>query len=250
MAIRPLHFTIYRNNNNNSFYSNSATNTSLIFSLFSSSSSSTKSISRRRGPTVSLPPPPPHPHIASPSLFLRRIASSVPLSHAPQHHQLKQSDTLAQKIGKSIRRPGAPSKARVYPDVNVVRPKDYWDYESLTVQWGEQDDYEVVRKVGRGKYSEVFEGVHCTDNEKCIIKILKPVKKKKIKREIKILQNLCGGPNIVKLLDIVRDQQSKTPSLIFEYVNNTDFKVLYPTLSDYDIRYYIYELLKASEPIP
>lgn len=68
-----------------------------------------------------------------------------------------------------------------------------------------------------------------------------------IKREIKILQNLCGGPNIVKLLDIVRDQQSKTPSLIFEYVNNTDFKVLYPTLSDFDIRYYIYELLKVND---
>lgn len=67
-----------------------------------------------------------------------------------------------------------------------------------------------------------------------------------IKREIKILQNLCGGPNIVKLLDIVRDQHSKTPSLIFEYVNSTDFKVLYPTLTDYDIRYYIYELLKVS----
>lgn len=44
----------------------------------------------------------------------------------------------------------------------------------------EQDDYEVVRKVGRGKYSEVFEGVHTTNNEKCIIKILKPVKKKKV----------------------------------------------------------------------
>lgn len=28
------------------------------------------------------------------------------------------------------------SKARVYADVNVVRPKEYWDYESLTVQWG------------------------------------------------------------------------------------------------------------------
>ncbi|MBA0653685.1 hypothetical protein Goklo_020829, partial [Gossypium klotzschianum] len=149
--------------------------------------------------------------------------------------ELKEAETLAQKIGKSNRRPGAPSKSRVYADVNVIRPKEYWDYELLTVQWGsEQDDYEVVRKVGRGKYSEVFEGVHITDNEKCVIKILKPVKKKKIKREIKILQNLCGGPNIVKLLDIVRDQQSKTPSLIFEYVNNTDFKVLYPTLSDYD----------------
>lgn len=71
------------------------------------------------------------------------------------------------------------------------------------------------------------------------------MKKKKIKREIKILQNLTGGPNIIKLLDIVREPQSKTPSLIFEYVNNTDFKTLYPTFSDYDVRYYIYELLKA-----
>merc|ERR1712038_632212 len=94
-------------------------------------------------------------------------------------------------------------------------------------------------------YSEVFEGVNIRNNTKCVVKILKPVKKKKIKREIKILQNMCGGTNIIQLLDVVRDPQSKTPSLIFEHVNNTDFKVLYPTLSDYDIRYYIFELLKA-----
>lgn len=43
--------------------------------------------------------------------------------------------------------------------------------------------------------------------QKCVIKVLKPVKKKKIKREIKILQNLSGGPNIVALLDVVRDSQ-------------------------------------------
>jgi len=137
------------------------------------------------------------------------------------------------------------NRARVYADVNQHRPREYWNYEALTVNWGDQDDYEVVRKVGRGKYSEVFEGVNATNNEKCVIKILKPVKKKKIRREIKILQNLCGGPNIIGLLDVVRDPATKTPSLIFEYINNTDFKVLYPTLSDYEIRYYILELLKA-----
>ena len=152
---------------------------------------------------------------------------------------------MAQRIGKAIRRDAVVSKARVYTDVNVNRPREYWDYEALTVNWGEQDDYEVVRKVGRGKYSEVFEGIHSGEDRKCVIKILKPVKKKKIKREIKILQNLTGGPNIIKLLDIVREPQSKTPSLIFEYVNNTDFKVLYPVLTDYDVRYYILELLKA-----
>mmetsp|Transcript_14484 Transcript_14484/g.54679 ORF Transcript_14484/g.54679 Transcript_14484/m.54679 type:complete len:339 (-) Transcript_14484:253-1269(-) len=137
------------------------------------------------------------------------------------------------------------SRARVYADVNVVRDREYWDYESLQVQWGDQEMYEVLRKIGRGKYSEVFEGVSCINSARCVVKILKPVKRKKIKREIKILQNLCGGPNIIQLLDIVRDPASKTSALIFEYVNNTDFKILYPTLSDLDVRYYINELLKA-----
>jgi len=137
--------------------------------------------------------------------------------------------------------------ARWNADALASRSKEFWDYESLQVQWGEQDNYEVVRKVGRGKYSEVFEGIQVATGNKVIIKILKPVKKKKIKREIKILQNLAGGTNIIRLLDIVRDPQSKTPCLIFEYVNNTDFKVLYPTLTDFDIRFYIFELLKALE---
>jgi casein kinase II subunit alpha len=137
------------------------------------------------------------------------------------------------------------SRSRVYPDVNAERPRDYWDYEALTVNWGEQDDYEVVRKIGRGKYSEVFEGVNVANDCKCVVKILKPVKKKKIKREIKILQNLCGQTNIIQLLDVVRDPQSKTPSLIFEHVNASDFKVLYPTLQDADVRYYIDQLLIA-----
>lgn len=138
------------------------------------------------------------------------------------------------------------SRARVYADVNASKPREYWDYENLTVNWNANlDNYEIVRKVGRGKYSEVFEGVIVPSNDKCVVKVLKPVKKKKIKREIKILQNLCGGKNIIKLLDIVKDNISKTPSLIFEYVNNIDFRVLYPTLSDYDVRFYIFQLLQA-----
>ncbi|OAL07672.1 Pkinase-domain-containing protein [Phaeosphaeriaceae sp. SRC1lsM3a] len=140
---------------------------------------------------------------------------------------------------------GATSIARVYPDVNANMPRSYWDYDSVNISWGVLENYEVVRKIGRGKYSEVFEGINVVNYQKCVIKVLKPVKKKKIKREIKILQNLSGGPNIVSLLDVVRDNQSKTPSLIFEYVNNTDFRSLYPKFQDYDVRYYIFELLKA-----
>jgi len=137
------------------------------------------------------------------------------------------------------------SVSRIYANVNANRPQEYWDYENLRIQWGNQDHYETIRKVGRGKYSEVFEGYNIVNGQQCIIKILKPVKKKKIKREIKILQNLCGGPNIIQLLDVVRDVETQTPSLIFEFVNNIDFRELYPILSDYDIRYYMFEILKA-----
>ena len=74
---------------------------------------------------------------------------------------------------------------------------------------------------------------------------LKPARKKKIKREIKILQNMCENTNIIQLLDIICNPQSKLPSLIFEHVNNTGFKILYPTLTYYDIHYYIFKNLKA-----
>lgn len=39
--------------------------------------------------------------------------------------------------------------------------------------------------------------------------------------------------------------QSKTPSLVFENVNNIDFRSLYPKFNDLDVRFYIHELLKA-----
>ena len=138
-----------------------------------------------------------------------------------------------------------PSRAKVYADVNPGKPREYWDYESHVIDWGDIDNYQLVRKLGRGKYSEVFEGMNMKTDQKCVVKILKPVKKKKIKREIKILENLRGGTNIITLLDVVKDPISRTPALIFEYVNNSDFKQLYQTLTDLDIRYYLYELLRA-----
>ncbi|KAH3667844.1 hypothetical protein WICMUC_005244 [Wickerhamomyces mucosus] len=141
--------------------------------------------------------------------------------------------------------PAEPSVSKVYADVNNNKPKSWWDYETVQVQWQNPEHYEIIKKLGRGKYSEVFQGVNLEDHSKIVIKVLKPVKKKKIKREIKILQNLNNGPFIIRLLAIVKDPLSKTPSLISEHVNNVDFRTLYPTLSDYDIRFYMYDLLTA-----
>merc|ERR1711971_1295851 len=93
------------------------------------------------------------------------------------------SETNRGLINITPRKMPLASRARVYADVNSHRPRDYWDYESHVVEWGNQDDYQLVRKLGRGKYSEVFESINITNTEKCVVKTLKPVKKKKIKRE-------------------------------------------------------------------
>ena len=134
---------------------------------------------------------------------------------------------------------------KTYADVNKNKPAEYSNYEELEVTWGKQEDYEIIKKVGPGKYSEVYEGININNDQRVIIKVLKPVKKKKIKREIKILQNLKGGPNIVKLIDVVRDPSSKSPCIITEWIDNIDYKTLFPQLTDEDIRYYIYQILIA-----
>ncbi|KAM3131277.1 Homeobox protein HD-6 [Paramecium bursaria] len=136
-------------------------------------------------------------------------------------------------------------RPKLYGDANIKKRPSYFEFDTLDVQYGQLDNYEIVRKIGRGKYAEVFEGVQVQTLQKVVIKALKPIRSKKIKREIKILQNLNGQNNVIKLLDIVFDPASKTTSLIFEYISNLDYRVLYPQLTDQDTRFYLFEILKG-----
>ncbi|TCD68016.1 Casein kinase II subunit alpha [Steccherinum ochraceum] len=135
--------------------------------------------------------------------------------------------------------------ARVYAGVNESLGSGWYDYERLHIDWNVPDRYEIVRRVGGGKYSEVFEGVDMTNEETIVIKVLKPISKKKIKREVKILRNLTGGPNVIRLLDVVQDGPSRSNSLIMEYVENVDWKEFYPTITEPETKHYLFQLLKA-----
>lgn len=134
-----------------------------------------------------------------------------------------------------------------YAHVLKHRGPQFWDYENFRPAWGTVDPYECHRKIGRGKYSEVFVGKNRINHETCVIKVLKPVKQKKIYREISILQHLFGGPNVIHMLDVCIEPTTETPVLIFEYVNNTDFRTLYPRFTDMDVRYYMFEILRTLE---
>lgn len=152
---------------------------------------------------------------------------------------------MARRFAKASRNEGAlVSQSRVYSDINTNRPNEYSDYENAEPFWGSLDGYFVSCQIGQGRYGEVYEGFD-KSQRLCIIKLLKPVKLKKIRREIKILQNLQGGPNIIGLIDVVKDPVSDTPILIMEHLTNFDHRYLYPKLTDWDIRFYMFQLLKA-----
>lgn len=92
---------------------------------------------------------------------------------------------------------------------------------------------------------QVFEAVDLGSNEACVIKVLKPVAARKIKREIKVLRNLSGGPNVIALLDVVRNPSGQYPSLVMEYVESLDWNQLLPVLTEADIKIYTFQLLKV-----
>lgn len=91
----------------------------------------------------------------------------------------------------------------------------------------------------------MFEGVEVGAQNKVVVKILKPVRKVKIAREIRILQILKGGAHIVELVDVCLDQTTNTPSLVFEYLSPVNLKQIMGALSLEEIKAYMFQVFKA-----
>lgn len=147
------------------------------------------------------------------------------------------------KYPKSLRKKTAlRTVARTYADAAQQQPKEYWN-DVCNIEWGNQDKYEVLQQLGKGKYGEVFEGVNIAEgNQRCVVKIMRPVKEQRLKREIKILRLVSGGPNIVTLHEVVRDPDTKTPCFIFEFVDTMTLKELQAVVTDMDVRSYMYQV--------
>lgn len=72
------------------------------------------------------------------------------------------------------------------------------------VPWGEQEKEEKSWGAVRTLQNKSVLMSERTLTSNCFC-LFKPVKKKKIKREVKILENLRGGTNIINLIDTVKD---------------------------------------------
>lgn len=132
-----------------------------------------------------------------------------------------------------------------YSSVNLKR-QDIQEiiYDTIELPWGQLDNYTLSHKVGRGRYSHVFQGTNIKNKQIVVLKILLPIKPSKIKREYHITKQL-NHPNIIGLVDIVRCPHLRTATLVFEHFPHEDFRSLYPKLTLPDIRHYSRQLLQV-----
>jgi len=85
-------------------------------------------------------------------------------------------------------------RPKYYADVCEIAEEEipgYSDYSSYKIKVGNPNDYTKLEDefLGKGAYAEVFKGL-AADDTPVVIKYLKPIKSKKIKKEIKILETV------------------------------------------------------------
>ena len=125
----------------------------------------------------------------------------------------------------------------------VKDPALFYINEEITL--GDISKYEVSAKIGRGRYSEVYSGVEKNTNNKVIVKILKPINKTKIKREVVILKYLKDCPNSVHLLDITKGEGTEIYCLIYNNISGYELKLFSTNMTPEDLKLYIYKILEC-----
>nr|CEG05209.1 unnamed protein product [Fusarium clavum] len=101
-------------------------------------------------------------------------------------------------------------------------------------------------RLGRGRHAIVVE-CRNPSGQVYAMKLFKEDSRDRITREIEVLQVLRSGPNMIQMVDVVQGEEGANIGIVLEYVDNTDFRTLYPRFSEFDIRYYTREILKAFE---
>ena len=120
-------------------------------------------------------------------------------------------------------------------------------YINCEIKIGDISQYEVTSKIGRGRYSEVFSGIKLKTNQKIVVKILKPINKTKIKREIYILQYLKDCPNSVHLVDVTKGETSEIYCLIYNNISGHELRKFSINITPQDLKLYIYKILQCLE---
>ena len=125
--------------------------------------------------------------------------------------------------------PSPPRPSRAYPHGCSSQPPSYYDYENMAFPpehlraklVRSTDEFGLTRRLGAGKFSDVFEAVDLVEERRVseesgntvdqevdprtlvVIKCLKPVSDRKVRRELLVLTHASSLPNLARLRGVV-----------------------------------------------
>ena len=115
---------------------------------------------------------------------------------------------------------------------------------------GSKSDYEIKEKIGVGGWSKVFRGVNIQTGEDVALKYYAvPLPDKKFQKEIRILKDLNDAPNMIRLREIFTEEINGKEQYVpvFDYFEKDSYKEIFPRLTKFQIKYFIYQLFRTLE---
>eukprot|EP00029_Vermamoeba_vermiformis_P007378 TRINITY_DN317_c0_g1_i5.p1 TRINITY_DN317_c0_g1~~TRINITY_DN317_c0_g1_i5.p1 ORF type:complete len:642 (+),score=103.51 TRINITY_DN317_c0_g1_i5:55-1980(+) len=115
--------------------------------------------------------------------------------------------------------------------------------------------YEIIKLLGRGAFGTVKQGLDPTNGQFVAIKILKR-NKARSEREIDMIERekkalvMLNHPNIVKLLEIIENEEKQITYLVFEYVSGGElfsYIVSHGKLTELVARKFVRQIVSALE---
>lgn len=109
------------------------------------------------------------------------------------------------------------------------------------------DRYRILEHIGEGTFSTVYKAVDLKSNSKSKYVAIKNITRTsaphRVAEELKFLHELGGKYNVIELLDCKRFEDQIIA--VFPHFEFTEFRDFLKTASVLDVKYYMYNLLKA-----
>ena len=106
------------------------------------------------------------------------------------------------------------------------------------IEYLNESQIELGTRLGHGRFSNVYEGV-LNGSIPVAAKVLKPIEKWRLQREIEFMEMLQGEPNVIKLFGVYGDEFS--PVIVTERIKQSNRTVL----SYEELRWVMRELLRT-----
>jgi casein kinase II subunit alpha len=142
----------------------------------------------------------------------------------------------------------AECKAAVY--IHEISEAMFWTLRNITYDWGSSDDYRLHRKAQQANFGGLYTGMNIHTGEKVSVKVYnrEQYSPAHINNELAILQSICGSPNVIKLVDVLRDTvDEERPMAVLERIDKIS-SYLEPAIdrpiTAQDIQHFMWELLQ------